>query len=412
MKHVVDNNLAPSRESSGPLTPWIDAFSVWVEQQGYTPSSISRRVLLATGFNGWLEDEGIDPGHLTSDHPARYLQYRARRQRLHKGDAAALTHLIDFLRLEGVVPTEKKPAGWKNEVEHHVLDYERFLRESRGLATATILNYVPFVRAFLQGRFGDGQVTLSSLGASDVVGFVRRQASGLQRKRAKLMTTALRSFLRFAHYSSDGVPDLTAAVPVVANWSMTSIPRAISADQVHRLLTSIDRGTAMGRRDYAILLLLARLGLRSSEVVFLELNDIDWGAGTLHAHTKGGAHKEFPLLHEVGEAIADYLRNGRPSSASRRVFLRCLAPAQGFRGPSSINSLIRHSIERAGVNAPTFGAHQFRHSLATEMMRQGASLSEIGDVLGHRHPDTTRIYAKVDIESLRALALPWPGGVR
>ena len=156
MKHVVDNNLASSRESRGPLAPWIDAFSVWVGQQGYTRSSVSRRVLLASGFNDWLEHEGIDPGHLTSDHPARYLQYRARRQRLHKGDAAALTHLIDFLRLEGVVPIEKIPAGWTTEVEHHALDYERFLRESRGLATATILNYVPFVRAFLQCRFGNG----------------------------------------------------------------------------------------------------------------------------------------------------------------------------------------------------------------------------------------------------------------
>ena len=412
MKHVVDNNLDPSRQSRGPLTPWIDAFSVWVGQQGYTQSSIYRRVLLATGFNRWLEHEGIDLGDLTSDHPAQYLQYRARPQRLHNGDAAALRHLIDFLRLEGVVPADETPAGWKTEVEHHVLDYERYLRESRGLATATILNYLPFVRAFLQYRFGNGPVTLSSLGASDIIGFVRRQAPGVHKKRAKLMTTALRSFLRFAHYSGDAVPDLTAAVPVVANWSMTSIPRAISADQVHRLLTSIDRGTAMGRRDYAILLLLARLGLRSSEVVFLELDDIDWSAGTLHVHTKGGVRKEFPLPHEVGEAIADYLRNGRPSSASRRVFLRCLAPAQGFRGPCAINSLIRHSIERAGVHAPTFGAHQFRHRLASEMLRQGASLSEIGDVLGHRHPDTTRIYAKVDIESLRALALPWPGGVR
>lgn len=412
MKHVVYNKPVPSGRSRGPLGPWIDAFSVSDSQQGYARASICMRARLVTAFNAWLEHEGIDPDHLTSDHPAQYLQYRARRLGIQKADAAALRHFIDFLRLKGVVPAEKISAGPKTEVERHVLNYERYLRESRGLAMGTIVNYVRFARAFLQCRFGNGEVTLSSLRASDVEGFVRRQASRLQKKRAKIMTTALRSFLRFACYRGHAVPDLSAAVPAVANWSMTSVPRAISADQVHRLLTSIDRGTAMGRRDYAILLLFARLGLRASEVVFLQLDDIDWRAGTLHAHTKGGVHKGFPMPHEVGEAIANYLRNGRPSSTSRRVFLRCLAPARGFRGPGAMSCMIRRRIKRAGVSAPTFGAHQFRHGLATDMLRRGASLSEIGDVLGHRHPDTTRIYAKVDIKSLRTLALPWPGGVR
>ena len=237
-------------------------------------------------------------------------------------------------------------------------------------------------------------------------------APGMNKKRAKIMTTALRSFLQHVRYRDEGVPDLAAAVPVVANWSMDCVPRAIPADDVHRLLTSIDRTTAMGRRDYAILLVLARLGLRLSEVAFLELDDIDWRTATVHVRTKGGIRNDFPLSDEVGEAIADYLRHGRPSSSSRRVFLRVRAPIGGFRGPGGVGSVIRHSIERAGIDAPTRGAHQFRHALSVEMMRQGASLSEIGDVLGHRHPDTTRIYAKVDLEALRTLALPWPGGAR
>ena len=160
------------------------------------------------------------------------------------------------------------------------------------------------------------------------------------------------------------------------------------------------------------MLLLARLGLRSSEVAFLELDDIDWRAATLNVRTKGGRRNDFPLSREVGEAIAHYLRHGRPSSHSRRVFLRVKAPICGFRGPCAIGSVIRHALERAGIDAPTRGAHQFRHGLSTEMMRQGASLSEIGDVLGHRHPDTTRIYARVNLEALRPLALPWPGGAR
>ena len=182
--------------------------------------------------------------------------------------------------------------------------------------------------------------------------------------------------------------------------------------RVHRLLASIDRRTATGRRDYAILLLLARLGLRSSEVAFLELDDIDWNTGTLSARGKSGLRNDLPLPPEVGEAIAAYLGDGRPPSTSRRIFLRAKAPIGGFRGASGVGSIVRHALKRAGINAPTYGAHQFRHGLATEMLRHGASLGEIGDVLGHRHPQTTKIYTKVDLEALRTLALPWPGGER
>jgi integrase/recombinase XerD len=198
----------------------------------------------------------------------------------------------------------------------------------------------------------------------------------------------------------------------VANWSMPSIPRAIAPDHVRRLLAQINRQTAVGRRDYAILLLLARLGLRSSEALLLELDDIDWKEGSLSVHSKGGRLVQLPLPKDVGEAIAAYLQHGRPPSASRRVFLRAKAPIRGFLGPSAIGTIVRNALLRAGIDAPTTGAHQFRHGLATEMLRHGASLSEIGELLGHRSPETTKIYTKVDINALRTLALPWPVGVR
>jgi site-specific recombinase XerD len=193
---------------------------------------------------------------------------------------------------------------------------------------------------------------------------------------------------------------------------MSSIPRAIAPDQVRRLLARIDRHTAVGRRDYAILLLLARLGLRSSEVAFLELEDIDWKDGSLSVRGKGGRRLQLPLPADVGEAIVAYLRHGRPPSSSRRVFLRARAPLRGFLGQSAVGTIVRHALLRAGIDAPTTGAHQFRHGLATEMLRHGASLGEIGELLGHRSPETTKIYTKVDLDALRSLALPWPGGVR
>ena len=410
MKFAINNQVVLSREPEGPLAAHIGTFTAFISAQGYALYSIHRQVHLAACFSRWLKQKGVERHFITSEHTRQYLRYRARQVKLGQGDAAALKHLIDFLRSEGLIPAEKVSAPRPTPVEHCAQAYEQHLREAQALAEATILNYVPFILSFLKWLFGDGPVALSHLCAHDVVTFVQRQAPRLHMKRAKLMTCALRSFLKYARYRGEVVLDLAAAVPIVANWSTPSIPRAISADQVHQLLASIDRRTAMGRRDYAILLLLARLGLRSSEVAFLELDDIDWNTGTLSVRGKSSLRNELPLPSEVGKAIAAYLCNGRPFSASRRVFLRAKAPIRGFRGASGVGSIVRHSLKRAAIKAPTYGAHQFRHGLATEMLRQGASLGEIGDVLGHRHPQTTKIYTQVDLEALRTLALPWPGG--
>lgn len=412
MNFVINGQVVLSRPPEGPLAGYIGSFAESLIDQGYSLESTHRQVQLAACFSRWLKQKGVGVSSICSEHPVLYLRYRARHLRPCQGDSAALKHLIDFLRRKGVIPGEKISARRLTPVEQRAQAFEHYLLEVRALAHATIINYVPFIRSFLVDRFGHGRVTLSRLCAGDVVRFVQRQAPRLHPKRAKLMTTALRSFLRYARYLGEITLDLAAAVPIVANWSMTSIPRAISAEHVRQLLASIDRHTAVGRRDYAALLLLARLGLRSSEVAFLELDDIDWKTGRLYVHSKGGHRLELPLPTEVGKAIVAYLRDGRPLCTSRRVFLRARAPICGFQGASGVGSMVRHSLERAGINAPTNGAHQFRHGLATEMLRQGASLCEIGELLGHRHPQTTKIYAKVDIEALRKLALPWPGGVR
>jgi integrase/recombinase XerD len=412
VKCVINNQVVLSRPPEGPLAAHIVSFAKSVNEQGYCLYSLKRQVRIAACFSRWLKQKGVGVRSICSDHPVRYLRYRARHVQRCPGDAAALRHVIDFLRREGVIPAEKILAGWLTPAERCAQAYEQYLREARALVKATIVNYVPFIRDFLKDCFGDGRVTLSRMCAGDVVRFVQRQATRLHLKRAKLMTTALRSFLRYLRYRGDITLDLAAAVPVVANWSMTSIPRAIAADQVRQLLISIDRSTAIGRRDYAILLLLARLGLRSGEVTSLELDDIDWNAGQLTVRGKSGQRSELPLSTEVGKAIAAYLQRGRPHSTCRRVFLRAKAPIGGFRGQCGVGCIVRHSLQRAGINAPTTGAHQFRHGLATEMLRQGASLREIGELLGHRHPQTTKIYTKVDIKALRTLALPWPGGVR
>lgn len=412
MKSIVSDDVVLSRPLEGPLSAHIAGFAKWAREEGYASPSRWRKVLLATGFSRWLGQQAVSLCSVSSEHVARYLRSRARRVQIQQGDAAALRQFIDLLRRQGVVPPEKIPPCRLTPVEQVVDAFERYLRNERMLAEAAVVNYVPFVRRFLADRFGDRPIRLSRLGAGDVVGFVQRQAPRLHLKRSKLLTTALRSFLRYARYRGDIACDLAAAVPTVANWSMNSIPRAIPAEAVRRLLASVNRRTAMGRRDYAILLVLARLGLRAGEVARLELEDIDWNAGSLSVQGKGDQRTTLPLPADVGAAIAAYLRYGRPPSSGRRVFLRAKAPIRGLRGAQAISSLVRHNLIRASIQAPTHGAHQFRHALAIEMLGHGASLTEIGDVLRHRDPQTTMIYAKVDLESLRTLALPWPGGAR
>lgn len=413
MRCVINNQVVLSRAPEGPLVAHIGPFAQSQSVQGYSRYSLRRQVRLAAGFSRWLQQQGVAIGHVNSSHISRYLRDRARRTRLCLGDAAALRQLLDFLRREGVIATEKIVANQLTPVEDCTHAYAQYLRDARGLAKTTIVNYVPFIHEFLQDRFGTGPVKLSCLKAGDVVRFVQRQAPQLHLKRAKLLTTALRSFLRYARYRGELALDLAAAVPIVANWSMPSIPRAIGADQVRQLLRSIDRRTAIGRRDYAVLLLLARLGLRAGEVAFLELDDIDWNAGQLSVRGKRDQRTVLPLPGDVGAAIVAYLRHGRPrSTPSRRVFLRGKAPIRGFLSQCAVGSIIRHALQRTGIQAPTTGAHQFRHGLATQMLCHGASLAEIGEVLRHRNTQTTTIYAKVDLKALRTLALPWPGGAQ
>ena len=413
MKYIINDQVVLSGAPEGPLVDHLGSFTEWVSEQGYAASSLWQRVHLAACFSKWLAERDVDLRGISSEHPALYLRYRGRRLRPTRSDVAALRHLLEFLRHESLIPAAKEPSCRITPVERCLHEYERYLRQERALANATIPNYLRFIQSFLSDRcFIKGGVRLGRLRAHDIVSFVECEAPHLSLKRAKLLTTALRSFLQYARYRGDIRLDLAAAVPTVANWSMTSIPRAIPPDQVHQLLASINRRSAIGRRDYAILLLLARLGLRSSEVLLLELDDIDWQAGRFSVRGKGGKRTELPLPNDVGKAIAEYLQYGRPPSANRRVFLRGKAPIRGFLGQSAISSLVRNSLKRAGISAPTNGAHQFRHALATQMLRHGASLTEIGELLGHRRPQTTKIYAKVDQDALRLLALPWPGGVQ
>jgi site-specific recombinase XerD len=224
------------------------------------------------------------------------------------------------------------------------------------------------------------------------------------------MTTAFRSFFRFLFRSGELEVDLAASVPTVAAWRLSTVPKYLIPEEVERMLGACDRRSSTGRRNYAILLLLARLGLRAGEVVSLKLDDIDWRAGEITVRGKGLFHDRMPLPPDVGEALTSYLRLDRPTCRTRRVFVCMKAPRRGFAGPSTLTTIVRRALDRADLHPAFKGAHLLRHSLATSMLRSGATMGEIGEVLRHRVPNTTEIYAKVDFDGLRSLAHPWPIG--
>jgi site-specific recombinase XerD len=297
-------------------------------------------------------------------------------------------------------------------VEIAVRQFQQYLRQERSLTEATVINYTPVVRSFLAERFPKGAVHGHKITPGDITAFVQRQARLVTSKRAPLVVTALRSFLHYLFDRGMVAIDLATCVPTIATWSLSGVPKFLPAEQIRKILDSCNRQTAIGKRDYALLLLLARLGLRAGEVVALSLDDFDWEAGLITVRGKGRRIAQMPLPSEVGKAIADYLSTARPPCANRRVFIRAKAPLTGFANSVAICSLVDKALERAGVESEFRGSHLFRHSLATQMLKHGASLLEIGDLLRHQRPDTTRIYAKVDLPALRSIALPWPGGSR
>jgi site-specific recombinase XerD len=398
------------RLRQGPLSEHLDAYAASVAEQGYGQNSIRQQVVVIADFSQWLKQKHIDIQDLDNKVVARFLRLRRSQQRIRRGDPKTLQRMLAMLCQIGVV--KPQPSVADNDRSRITNEFRHYLLEERGLSPLTLLNYVPVVEQFLSERFHNRAPNFATLRAPDVTGFVTRHAHQLSPMRAKLMVTALRSFFCYLRHRGAIATDLAGCVPTVRNWSLSTLPRFLPAGDVERMLKCCDRKTAVGRRNHAILLLLARLGVRAGEVVALNLDDIDWSTGQIAIRGKGGKSAQLPLADDVGASIAAYLCNDRPRSATRKVFIRHRAPLVGFGNSSTVSSLVRRALKHAGVKSVHTGAHVLRHSLATNLLKQGGSLDEIGELLRHQSPNTTAIYAKVDVTALHTLALPWPGGGR
>ncbi len=395
----------------GPSAPYAVAFAEQLREQGYALWTVQDKLQVVAKLSHWLKERQLPVGALDEKRACAFLQeFHRHERRTRHGDPTTLHGLIKQLSDGGVIPGSTATAE-EGAQAGIVREFSCYLTRERGLAVATVDNYVAAVVRFLTTRFGEGPVDLAALQAHDLTDFILAQAHRLAPKPVQLMVTALRSFLRFLYQHGRIAVDLAGVVPTVADWRLAQVPKYLQPEQVELLLESCDQRTAVGQRDYSILLLLARLGLRAGEVVHLCLKDFDWTEGLVTVCGKGGRWRQLPLPVDVGEAVARYLRRERPPCSSRRVFVRMRAPLTGFASSAAIDCIVARALARAGLTPPSKGAHLLRHSLTTKMLRGGATLAEIGQLLGHHLPQTTEIYAKVDERALGDLAQPWPGGV-
>lgn len=376
----------------------LDAFASELVKAGYCRFVGQIRLRVLKDLGSWLETKGHGVADLDEKLVDAYLKERRRKCR--HGSRRGVHALLRLLRRDGVIAAAIVAEG--SDADRLRLRYEAYLQRERGLVLATIEGYRPFVRRFLDEH---PRGSLQALGPADVSRFLLRCAKEMSRARAKLLATALRSLLRFLFREEFTSADLTPAVLSVANWRYSSVPRHLETSQVERVIAAISSEP----RDHAIVLLLARLGLRALEIVMLELSDIDWRAAEITVPGKGAVRDRLPLPSDVGQALSTYLRDSRPRSTCRRVFLSVRAPYQALGDSSVVSTVVARALRRAGIDdPPSRGAHLLRHSLATTLLNVGASMSEVGEVLRHRSPTTTEIYAKVDLTGLRTLAQSWP----
>lgn len=377
---------------TGPLTPHAEGFAAELAAHGYTDLSAANQLRLMADMSGWLEATAISLDEIDHRVVGRFL---AKRRRTHTQFTTerAIAPLLRYLAAARAIGPIDPPARRRSKL---LREYERYLVEERGVLPARRALCLDIAEQFLDGK------RVRTLTAKHVTRFVDARAA---RPGLSGDLSALRSLLRFLFISSKTRLQLMYAVPSSPRWRLASLPKALEPSELEAVLATCDRRTLAGCRDYSVLVLLGRLGLRAGEVAALRLDDLDWKAGEIVVRGKGRVLSRLPMPVDVGEGIVAYLRRSRRSKGTRSVFVGSRAP-YGAVTSGAIIGVAKTALRAAGIEHG--GAHRLRHTAATQMLRRGASLTEIAQVLRHRHIDTTAIYAKVDRTSLRSLARPWP----
>jgi site-specific recombinase XerD len=407
---TIDRNRAAAAHPIpciGALAPHFDGFSALLAGKGYSASTLLNKRELVAILSRWLKQRRMSLIRL--DEALLKTFHAGYRGTMRRGDVSCGRKLLSYLRGAGAIP---KPA---QKIDRTALgqltrDYEHCLTSERGLAGATVINNLRIVRQFLTAYFEDPARRMQDLQPQDLHRFILKEAHRVSRCQAQITAGRLRSFVRFLRQRGIVKTDLAVSIPRVRRYKLSQLPKFLPREQIERVLKACDRRTPKGLRDYTMLLLMARLGLRAGEVVAMTLDDLDWEHGEFIVRGKGQRHERLPLPKDVGAALVHYLRHGRPECSTRRVFICMTAPLRGLGSSDVIVHVVHEALDRAGLNPSFKGSHLFRHSLATCLLRKGASLSEIGQVLRHQQQETTQIYAKVDIKALRGIALPWMGG--
>ncbi len=390
---------------TGPLAPYAEGFRSDLASKGYTSNSTGFQLHLMAHVSRWLAGHGLGIEELTLSRVDEFLVARRDQGYRQWLSSRGLAPLLDYLRQLKALPLPI--SGPPTALEGMLEEFRTYLVRERGLAASTVRGYTDVARLFLEPRQDRVPFGLAELTGCEVIDFVLEQSRHRSKGSVRYVVTGLRALLRFL-YLEDHVPqDFAEAVPPTANPRLTSLPQGLDPGQVKLLLSSCDRRRAFGRRDFAILIMLVRLGLRAGEVVALALSDVDWRSGEITVHGKGAKEERLPLPADVGEAMVGWLQRGRPLCSCPEVFTRIRAPHQKL-SVSGVSSIVRAACRRTGI--PAVNAHRLRHTAATDMLRAGASLADICQVLRHRSQLTTSIYAKVDWSSLSILAQPWPGG--
>ena len=390
---------------TGPLGPYAEGFRAELAGQGYASSSAVNQLKLVAHLSRWMATEGLSARELSPAEVERYVAARRAARYRHNVSAQGLGPLLQYLRGLGAV-AEPTPPGPATPAERLLDHYASYLVAERSLAPGTVRYYLRFACLFCSSVSKDGELDVGAITTGDVSRFVVEQCGRRSVGSARTLVMAVRSLLRFLYVAGLSATPLAGAVPAVAPWRERSLPRGLSPAAVARLRRSCDRCSGTGRRDYAILVVLVRLGLRAGEVAVLELDDIDWRRGELVVRGKGDRRERLPLPVDVGEALAGYLRRGRPHCEDRHLFLRVKAPTTGLKG-DGVTKIVHAACRRAGL--PVVGAHRLRRTNACETLRRGGSLAEVGEVLRQRSAFTQALYAKVDRAALEQVARRWPG---